>query len=150
VRIDGGEARFLRPDERSLGTLLKKTLAHASSEPRFCPIRPGIAIASGDIDVVLADAPLARLFLLEEGALDMRAERDLGATDVLVFVGDHEGADAESRSRLVECGARSLSVGPISIHAEDAIAVVLNEMDRRAFRVLDSGTPLGDDPHTLI
>ena len=131
VRIEGKEAKFLRPDERSLGILLKKTLAHRGSEPVFRTMRPGIAMASGDIEIVLADAPLSRVFLLEEGACDVRAEPELGATDVLIVVGDHEGVDATSKSRLAGCGARLMGVGPLSIHAEDAIAIVQNEMDRR-------------------
>jgi tRNA (pseudouridine54-N1)-methyltransferase len=148
ARIDGSDARFLRPDERSLGTLLKKTLAHGSPGPAFRLVRPGIALASGDIDVVLADAPRSTVFLLEEGALDVRAAPDLGATDVLIFVGDHEGIDAASRRRLFACGARTLAVGPMSIHADDAIAVVSNEIDRRQGQCAGSGTLLGEGRRT--
>ncbi|MGA2449314.1 MAG: tRNA (pseudouridine(54)-N(1))-methyltransferase TrmY [Polyangiaceae bacterium] len=131
VRIDGGSVRFLRPDERSLGTLVKKTLARESSEAVFRDVQPGIAMALGDIDVVLGDGPCANVFLLEEGAPDVREEPRLGAADILVFVGDHRGVDEASRGRLMAVGAHAVAVGPTSIHAEDAIAVLSNELDRR-------------------
>jgi tRNA pseudouridine-54 N-methylase len=35
------------------------------------------------------------------------------------------------RSRLLEAGATPLGVGPVGLHAEDVVAVVSNEIDRR-------------------
>jgi tRNA (pseudouridine54-N1)-methyltransferase len=131
LRIDGGEVQFLRPDERSLGALVKKALAHDCNEESFREVKPGIAVARGDIESVLADAPPSKVFLLEEGSIDLRSEPDLAAQDVLVFVGDHQGVDEASRCRLMAAGARAIAVGPTSIHAEDAIAVMSNELDRR-------------------
>ena len=51
-----------------------------------------------------------------------------GGTSSVFILGDHLGLSAEARALLGE--ARSISVGPVSIHADDAVAVVQNELDR--------------------
>ena len=44
---------------------------------------------------------------------------------------DHLGFEEANRAWLGSRGAMAISVGPRSVHAEDAITVVLNEIDRR-------------------
>jgi tRNA (pseudouridine54-N1)-methyltransferase len=131
LRIAGADAKFVRPDERSLAVLAGKALASRADEGAegFVEVRPGVALARGGVDAVLADlAPGAR-YLLDEGAPDLRDAPAL-AGDVAFFVGDHLGFDAAVRARLLEAGARPVGLGPVSLHAEDAIAVVSNELDR--------------------
>src|SRR5580700_7359509 len=55
IRFEGAAARFLRPDERSLATLVKKVLAVPSQGPGFASVRPGIAIADAGLAAVIAD-----------------------------------------------------------------------------------------------
>ena len=101
----------------------------------FVHIRPGVAVAVGGVDAVLAD--LGRLgpnaYLLEEGAPDLR---DIVAppSDVVVFVGDHHGFDVTTQEHLVAHGIIPIGVGPVSIHADDAITLVCNELDRRSLQ----------------
>lgn len=135
VRVDGAAARFVRPDERPLATLVKKTLARAEAEldagpPRrgFVDTRNGVSFAEGGLDVVLADVGTAPRFVLEEGAPDVR-DAEL-PRDAVFFVGDHLGFSDDTRDRLAD--ATPISVGPASLHSDDAIAVLLNELDRRA------------------
>jgi tRNA (pseudouridine54-N1)-methyltransferase len=133
VRIDT-TAKFIRPDERALATLLQKTLASTADDagPGFHPHKDGIALARGGIDIVLADAANARLFLLEESGLEMRHHTTLdGEGDRLFVIGDHLGIDEVTQSALLARGAQRLSVGPVSLHAEDVVTLVTNEMDRR-------------------
>jgi tRNA (pseudouridine54-N1)-methyltransferase len=54
LRVDGARARFLRPDERSLATLVQKSLAAAPGDPAFVEVRPGVAVAQGGLEAVLA------------------------------------------------------------------------------------------------
>jgi tRNA pseudouridine-54 N-methylase len=49
--------------------------------------------------------------------------------DCAFFVGDHLGFDAATREALRD--AMAVGVGPVSLHAEDAIVTVINELDRR-------------------
>ncbi len=140
LRIDGREVRFVRPDERALALLVQKALGRASldAEPgSFVQIRPGVAVAAGGLDAVLADlhgsgAAVIGMpaYLLEEGARDVR-EGTLEADDVVVFVGDHIGFDDATRATLDRIGATPIGIGPLSVHADDAITIVCNEMDRR-------------------
>jgi tRNA (pseudouridine54-N1)-methyltransferase len=133
VRVTGHDVEFLRPDERSLAVLMKKVLAAANDRggPSFATVRPGIAVAEGGLAAVLDDLRAARFYVLEEGAPDIRLERELGAPGAAFFIGDHLGFDDVTREALRVAGARALGLGPVSVHAEDAVAVVTNELDRR-------------------
>jgi tRNA (pseudouridine54-N1)-methyltransferase len=141
LRFSGAEAQFLRPDERSLAVLVKKALGAATAGEveglaaaggGFVAVRPGIALASGGLAAILADLGGARLYVLEEGAPDVRGGPQLGGADDAFFVGDHLGLDAPTRAALSAAGARAIGLGPVSVHAEDAVAIVSNELDRRS------------------
>jgi len=129
VRVRGDEVRFLRPDERNLATLIGKSLrAPGGTASGFSTVRPGIAVADGGLEVVLADLGVGTQYVLEEGAQDLR-EAPLDAVDPVFFVGDHQGFDQSTRESL--CDAIAIGIGPISLHADDAIVVLANELDRR-------------------
>jgi tRNA (pseudouridine54-N1)-methyltransferase len=136
LRVDGGAAQFLRPDERSLATLVRKVLATASGGPSFVGAKPGIAVADGGLEVVLGDLGRGPLYVLEEGARDLR-EAEVDVRDPVFFVGDHLGFDDAARARLSSLGAVPIRVGPVAVHAEDAIAVVWNEIDRQSLPRID-------------
>ena len=145
LKVDGRHVRFVRPDERMLAILVQKALARSSpdAEPNvFVEIRPGLAVARGGVEAVLADlgsdagsdsggSRALAAYVLEENARDLR-DGPLASDDAVVFVGDHRGFDEATRARLAELGAEPIGVGPISIHADDAITIVCNEMDRRS------------------
>ncbi len=135
LRIDGSAIRFVRPDERALALLVQKALGRAAPDAEasvFTPIRPGLALAAGGLEAVIADlaSSAACSYVLEEDARDVR-DVALASDDVVVFVGDNQGFDEPTRARLHALGATPIGVGPISLHADDAITVVCNEMDRR-------------------
>jgi tRNA (pseudouridine54-N1)-methyltransferase len=131
VRIRGADVRFLRPDERSLSVLVQKVLASRADEaPGFVEVKAGIALASDGLEAVIADLGATAKYVLDENAPDLRDEVALGA-DAAFFVGDHTGFGEATRGRLAAVGARPLGAGPVSLHAEDAIAIVQGELDRR-------------------
>lgn len=131
LRVAGASAKFVRPDERSLAVLVQKTLANAPGTARFVAVRPGgAAVADAGLEAVIDDVGPGTWYLLDEAGSDLRAA-ELDARDPVFVVGDHAGFDAAARDRLAALGARALSVGPSSVHAEDAIAVTSNELDRR-------------------
>jgi tRNA (pseudouridine54-N1)-methyltransferase len=133
VRVDGSAARFTRPDERSLATLATKILASRADETAggFVEVRAGIAVGRGGLETVFDDLGDATLCVLDESASDIRDVPENGLDDVAFFLGDHLGFEEANRSWLASRGAMAVSVGPRSLHAEDAITVVLNEIDRR-------------------
>jgi tRNA (pseudouridine54-N1)-methyltransferase len=130
LRIEGASAKFIRPDERSLATLVRKVLMVQTGEKGFVPVRPGISMAVGGLDCVLADLGVATKYVLEPNGSDIR-ETVLDLEHPVFFLGDHLGFDKSTRATLEDHGALSLGLGPVDIHAEDAVTVVLNELDRR-------------------
>jgi tRNA (pseudouridine54-N1)-methyltransferase len=130
LRIDGASARFLRPDERSLALLVQKSLAAPVAGAGFSLVRPGVAVANEGLAAVLADLGPCSPYLLEEHAPDLR-EAALSLADPVFFLGDHQGLDPASGARLAALGASAIGVGPVSVHADDAITLVVNELDRR-------------------
>ena len=131
LRFDGPAAKYMRPDERSLATVVKKALA-TPCETSFIPVRNGISIAAGGPERVWSELADSALYVLEEGAPDLRGAA-LEATRSAAFViGDHLGLPASVREALAVRGACPVSVGPVSLHAEDVITLVSNELDRRA------------------
>ncbi len=127
VRLESATIKFLRPDERALAVLMKKVLVLDDTGPSFVTVRPGIALASGGLATVLDDVGDARVLVLEEGAPDIR-ETSLAGDDLLFVLGDHLGITPADRA-LLEL-AQAVGIGPLSIHADDAVAVVSNELDR--------------------
>jgi tRNA (pseudouridine54-N1)-methyltransferase len=137
LRFDGSAAQFLRPDERSLATLVRKVLAAPPCTEGFAPVKPGISIADAGLAAVLGDLAGEDLYVLEEGAPDVRGV-PIEPRSVALFVGDHTGFDPEARAELARRGARPVGVGPVSVHVEDAVAVAVNELDRREAATSDS------------
>jgi tRNA (pseudouridine54-N1)-methyltransferase len=132
LRFDGATAKFIRPEERSLATLVKKSLASQGGEG-FVEVRPGVALAEGGLDAVLADVRGAAPYVALEDEPDIR-EMAIAEGDVAFFFGDHLGFDEVTRAKLSAIGATPVGLGPVSVHAEDAVAIVANELDRRADR----------------
>lgn len=126
VRIDGATAKFIRPDERALAATIVKAVARHAGDG-FVAQRHGIAAAFGDIDVAIGDARGVP-YILEERAPDLRPVAAAG--DSVFFIGDHLGFDTKSRGQLDAIGARAVSVGPVSLHSDDVVTLVSNELDR--------------------
>lgn len=131
LRIDGRRAKFLRPDERSLATLVRKTLAAAPTPcPSFVELRPGLDLRDGDLSDVLDEADAAPCFVLDEAGADLRAQ-PLESDHAWFFLGDHLGFDPVSSALLERHGCRRVTLGPVSLHSDDAVTLVHNELDRR-------------------
>lgn len=131
VRIEGAASKYLRPDERSLATTLKKALLCPAIEATFTPVRPGIAVAADGLACVLPELSNSRLFLLEPGGADVRG-CDFSHPENTFLLGDHLGLTPEIREQWLQLGAQSISVGPVALYTEDTIALVANELDRHA------------------
>jgi len=130
IRVDGRVAEYIRPDERSLAGRVKNALAWEVGAPGFAVERQGMAVAHGGLDAVVAELGIVSPYVLEEGGQDVRFVA-LDADNPVFFVGDHLGFDSAIRRSLDSLGAVPISVGPVSVHADDAIALVHNELDRR-------------------
>lgn len=134
VRIDGATAKFLRPDERSLAALVKKSLSASTSASDEA--RPGVFVRDGGLETALDWLGPRALFVLDEGAPDIRDAVIRPAPSAFV-IGDHLGFDAASRALLERRRPTAIGLGPVSVHAEDAVTIVSNELDRRWLTLCD-------------
>jgi tRNA (pseudouridine54-N1)-methyltransferase len=126
LRVEGAGVKFLRPDERSLAVLAQKALAAPRSGGGFTGVRPGVAVADGGLAEVLGDVGALPRFVLDERGEDVRGVA-LPRGGAVYFLGDHLGMSDAVQNSL---GAKGICVGPVSVHAEDAVAVLCNELDR--------------------
>ena len=122
LRFSGEELRSLTPDERSAAALMKKALALPRGD-LYRESGPGVAVRRGGLAELLAEHAFAVLH--EEGA-DIRKAAVLPENVVL---SDHLNFTEEEEELLAGCPA--YSVGPLSLHANAAITLLLNEHDRR-------------------
>jgi tRNA (pseudouridine54-N1)-methyltransferase len=134
VRIGGDELKFVRPDERSLAVLVQKLLQrHVGEGTTFVEQKAGLAVADGGVECVLSDLRGARVYVLEQAGRDVR-DVVLDGEDLAFFIGDHVGFDVATRDALTAVGAEPVSVGPLSLHSDDVVTLVTNELDRRSER----------------
>jgi tRNA (pseudouridine54-N1)-methyltransferase len=131
LRFEGAAARYLRPDERSLASTCKKALLTECAADGFTPVRAGIAVADGGMESLWPELRDCALYVLEPGAADIR-HSSIEEAETAFILGDHIGLEPATRAWCAEHGARFVSVGPTALYTEDVIAIVANELDRRA------------------
>jgi tRNA (pseudouridine54-N1)-methyltransferase len=114
--------RSLNPDERSIAALLRKSLSIPVGTT-FRRATPGIYVRAAALEALMAEQAWA---LADEAGEDIRAIPELPAAFVL---SDHLNLTEEERAYF--SGRPLISVGPRSLHADHAIALIHNEQDRR-------------------
>ena len=127
IRVDGAVAKYLRPDEHQLAILIQKILSIETEGGGFVEKREGIAVADGGLEVVLAECGDLPRYVLAEDGVDVRSV-PLEKNALFIF-GDDRGFDAAHTEVLA--GVARLSVGPVSVQADDAVVLLHNELDRR-------------------
>lgn len=130
LRIDGGAARYIRPDDRSLATLVQKVLRSEPPSELLTEVKPGVALARGGIETLLSEVRGTACYLLDEQGAEMR-DTELREEDCTFFLGDHVGLEPSTLASLQTLEPRTLRVGPLSLHSEDVVAITHNELDRR-------------------
>jgi tRNA (pseudouridine54-N1)-methyltransferase len=129
VRFQASRLQHANPDERSSALLFEKALAAPTTGPVWQPSTPGVWVAVLGLAELL-DAFPGPLFLLDEAGEDVAGvEVPAGATFVL---GDDRGLEPSEVSELDRRGARRLSLGPVSLQADQCIVVLHNHLDRRS------------------
>jgi tRNA (pseudouridine54-N1)-methyltransferase len=132
--LRGDHLKHLNPDERTTAALLKKALSVAGSA-EWMESTPGISVRTGSLAGTLQDLGGARLFYLREDGEDIRDINniDINADNIpdnAVFVlGDHVGMTDEEEGLIAQSGAKVISVGPLSLHADHCIVLINNFLD---------------------
>jgi len=122
IRFSGERLRYLSPDERSAGSLIKKALAIPAGN-EYRESTPGVEVRRGSLEDILREFPFA---VLDEGGSDIR---DLPRLPEAVLLSDHLNFTPEEMDHLA--GLDRVSVGPCSLHADHVITVLHNERDWR-------------------
>lgn len=146
VKFSGQDVRYLNPDERSSGSLIKKAL-ELKARIRWKESTPGVWVRQGDLNDLLIelninagednegsvdkDTDNKLYYLLEDGA-DIRDKMEGTLPQRATFIlGDHVGMTPDEEQKIMDAGAQSINVGPLSLHADHCIIVVNNELDRK-------------------
>jgi tRNA (pseudouridine54-N1)-methyltransferase len=122
VRFTGERVRSLSPDERSAGSLMRKALSLPAGD-LYRESTPGVEVRRGTLRDLLEGGPWA---VLDESADDLRKEAH---PPPCFLLSDHRDFTPEEEDTL--SGLPRYSVGPRALHADDAITLVQNELDRR-------------------
>jgi tRNA (pseudouridine54-N1)-methyltransferase len=122
ILVRGDSVRSLSPDERSTAALVRKALSLPVGEV-YRESSPGILVRRAGVSGVVAGGGFA---VLSESGEDVRGAGDLPAGFLL---SDHLDFSAEEEALLA--GLPRISVGPRVVHADHAITVLQNELDRR-------------------
>ncbi len=146
VKFSGQDVRYLNPDERSSGSLIKKAL-ELKARIRWKESTPGVWVRQGDLNDLLIELNINAgednegsvdegtdnklYYLLEDGA-DIRDKMEGTLPQRATFIlGDHVGMTPDEEQKIMDAGAQSINVGPLSLHADHCIIVVNNELDRK-------------------
>jgi tRNA (pseudouridine54-N1)-methyltransferase len=123
ILFSGEKVRYLSPDERSAGSLIKKAL-NLPVVDEFRESTPGVYVRRGGLRELFAGYPFV---LLDESGTDIR---DASALPGNYLLSDHLNLTEEEIKEIGELPV--YSVGPKALHADHAITLLLNEIDRRA------------------
>lgn len=129
VRFSGNDIRYLNPDERSTASLIRNALLKKVPPEGEIRSSPGVYISRMSFeDVITALSEKGELVYLKEDGTDVR---DFKFPENPVFVlGDDRDLTEEEESFLLEHSPSKICLGPRSLHANQCVVVVQNEMDR--------------------
>jgi tRNA (pseudouridine54-N1)-methyltransferase len=130
IRFNGKELKYLNPDERSSGALIKKALEKdvLDYENRSTP---GVWIRKGNLQQLLEEfAEKERsIYYLREDGDDIR-KISSSLNDAVFILGDHMGVTEDEESIIEKYASKTLNIGPLSLHSDHCITIILNEIDR--------------------
>jgi tRNA (pseudouridine54-N1)-methyltransferase len=127
VRLIGRELRYLNPDERSTGALVRTALLKRLDGTGERPSTPGIYVSRRGLDELVRTLPNP-VALAENGE-----EWPAGGLpeESTFYLSDHHDLSAAEEEVLGRANARRISLGATSLHSHHCITVVHWLMDRR-------------------
>lgn len=133
LSFDGATLRNLHPDERSTAARFRDALADAENAVGAMAVEssPGVTIRHGGLADVLAEAPSPIVQLDPDG----EPIQSLGLPDSVTFLlSDHRPFSAEDIDRMEGMIAKRCSLGPVAIHADQAITVAHHYLDTAGYQ----------------
>lgn len=133
VRFSGETVRHLHPDERSTAARFRSAIADAREAVGATEVEsaPGIFVSHGDLASILADTPDPVIQLDPAGD----PLTSLDPIDQGTFVlSDHRPFGPADRQLLAETIDDRVSLGPVALHADQAISIAHNYLDTEGYR----------------
>jgi len=138
IQVKGETLRHLNPDERTTAALLKKALAVPVTS-QWALSTSGIFVRTGGLAEVLADLLDARMIYLREDGSDIHSldiadlDAESQSGEAAFILGDHTGMTIEEESLIEQAGAKVLSLGPTSLHADHCVVLINWLLDTKPF-----------------
>ena len=129
LRFVGSELKYLNPDERSTGALVKNALMKNVGVEEVGST-PGIYVSRGGLVGVLERQAGRRMFYLKEDGENIRNVK-LDSDGVFILGGQDDLTSDEENTVKAGGEAVKVSLGPRSLHADHCMTIVLNELDRK-------------------
>ena len=124
IRFEGKTVRSLSPDERSSASFIKKSLEIPAGS-LFRDVSPGICVRKAGVDTLVNEH---RFGVLDERGTDIR-KVPLSEFPDGFLLSDHHNFTPEEELLFQDLPRYSL--GPQILHADHAIVLLWNEIDRR-------------------
>jgi len=125
IQLRGETLRHLNPDERTTAALLKKALALPATA-EWAMSTSGIFVRTGGLTELLASLKDTKLIYLREDGADIRGlDASSLSGETAYILGDHTGMTPEEEAMIEQAGAKVVSLGQTSLHADHCI-VLLN------------------------
>jgi tRNA (pseudouridine54-N1)-methyltransferase len=133
IQLRGETLRHLNPDERTTAALFKKALALPAAA-EWAMSTSGIFVRTGGLVELLADMKNAKLIYLREDGADIRG-LDTGSLsgEAAFILGDHTGMTPDEEALIEQAGAKIVSLGPTSLHADHCIVLLNWFLDTNVF-----------------
>ncbi|NJD51940.1 MAG: tRNA (pseudouridine(54)-N(1))-methyltransferase TrmY [Candidatus Methanoperedens sp.] len=129
ICFDGSAVRYLSPDERSAASLIKKAL-EKNAQDFWTESTPGVSVRKGGLDILLRELDKKIIYLREDGE-DIRKKNFSETLNPLFLLGDHLGLTEDEERIVMGYNPEIISIGPLSLHADQCIVLLHNEMDRK-------------------
>ncbi|WP_292467602.1 tRNA (pseudouridine(54)-N(1))-methyltransferase TrmY [Methanolobus sp.] len=131
IRFNGEKLKYLNPDERSSGSLIKKALERDALKYET-QSTPGVWIRRAGLEELLEEFNDAGrdIYYLREDGVNIR-EYDGLNTDAVFVLGDHMGVTEEEEAIIDKVAKQTLNIGPISLHSDHCMIIIHNELDRK-------------------
>jgi len=125
IQLRGETLRHLNPNERTTAALLKKALALPATA-EWAMSTSGIFVRTGGLTELLASLKDTKLIYLREDGADIRGlDASSLSGETAYILGDHTGMTPEEEAMIEQAGAKVVSLGQTSLHADHCI-VLLN------------------------
>ncbi len=129
ILVLGSKVKYMSPDERNIGGLIRKALELKLRNLDWVESTPGIYVSKKGLKEIIEELKNYEKVYLKENGEDIRKVKF--GERVAFFMGDHLGLSKEDEELICSKANKIVSVGPISLQADQCIVIVQNELDRR-------------------